>query len=105
MLAGQLAPDTGTLTVAPGAHVGLLAQEDHWNPDRTPADVLGAWDPDQIRATGLLPDADLGRPMGPPFAARVRASLVIPRLCNPTSGRRASASMPEEGLEPPTRGL
>ena len=64
VLAGQLAPDTGTLTVAPGAHVGLLAQEDDWNPNRTPADVLGAWDLDQIRATGLLLDADLGRPFG-----------------------------------------
>ncbi len=64
VLASQLARDTGTLTVAPGAHVGFLAQEDDWNPNRTPADVLGAWDLDQIRATGLLPDADLGRPFG-----------------------------------------
>ena len=64
VLASQLAPDTGTLTVAPGAQVGLLAQEDDWNPNRTPADVLGAWDLDQIRATGLLLDADLGRPLG-----------------------------------------
>ena len=64
VLASQLAPDTGTLTVAPGAQVGLLAQEDDWNPNRTPADVLGAWDLDQIRATGLLLDADLGRPFG-----------------------------------------
>ena len=29
-----------------------------------PADVLGAWDPEEIRATGLLRDADLGRPLG-----------------------------------------
>ena len=64
VLARQLAPDTGTLTTAPGAQVGLLAQEDHCNPNRTPADVLGAWDPDQIRTTGLLADADLGRPFG-----------------------------------------
>jgi ATPase subunit of ABC transporter with duplicated ATPase domains len=64
VLAGQLAPDTGTLTVAPGAQVGLLAQEDDCNPNRTPADALGAWDLDQIRATGLLLDADLGRPFG-----------------------------------------
>jgi macrolide transport system ATP-binding/permease protein len=64
VLASQLAPDSGTLTVAPGAHVGLLAQEDNWNPNRTPADVLGAWDLEQIRATGLLLDADLGRPFG-----------------------------------------
>jgi macrolide transport system ATP-binding/permease protein len=64
VLASQLAPDTGTLTLAPGAQVGLLAQEDDWNPNRTPADVLGAWDLDQIRATGLLADADLGRPFG-----------------------------------------
>ena len=64
VLASELAPDTGTLTIAPGAQVGLLAQEDDWNPNRTPADVLGAWDVDQIRATGLLLDADLGRPFG-----------------------------------------
>jgi macrolide transport system ATP-binding/permease protein len=64
VLASQLAPDTGTLTVAPGAHVGLLAQEDDWNPNGTPAEALGAWDLDQIRATGLLLDADLGRPFG-----------------------------------------
>ena len=64
VLARQLAPDTGTLTVAPGAQVGLLPQEDEWNLNRTPGDVLGAWDVDQIRATGLLRDADLGRPFG-----------------------------------------
>ena len=64
VLASQLAPDAGTLTVAPGAQVGLLAQENQWNPNRTPADVLGAWDLDQIRAIGLLPDADIGRPFG-----------------------------------------
>ena len=64
VLARQLAPDTGTLTTAPGAQVGLLAQEDHCNPNRTPADVLGAWDLDQIRTTGLLADAGLGRPFG-----------------------------------------
>jgi macrolide transport system ATP-binding/permease protein len=64
VLAGRLAPDAGTLAVAPGARVGLLDQEDDWNPTRTPADVLGAWDHDQIRATGLLRDADLERPLG-----------------------------------------
>jgi macrolide transport system ATP-binding/permease protein len=64
VLASQLAPDTGTLTTAPGAQVGLLAQEDNCSPNHTPADVLGAWDLDQIRATGLLLDADLGRPFG-----------------------------------------
>ncbi len=64
VLASQLAPDTGTLTIAPGARVGLLPQEDDWDPSCTPADVLGAWDLDQIRATGLLLDADLGRPFG-----------------------------------------
>ena len=64
VLASQLAPDAGTLTVAPGAQVGLLAQENQWNPNHTPADALGARDLDQIRAIGLLPDADLGRPLG-----------------------------------------
>ncbi len=64
VLQGQLAPDHGTLTVAPGSRVGLLPQEDDWDPTRTPADILGAWAPDQIAATGLLPDADLERPLG-----------------------------------------
>jgi len=64
VLASQLARDTGTLTFAPGARVELLAQEDDWDPNRTPADVLAAWDLDQIRATGLLLEADLGRPFG-----------------------------------------
>ena len=64
VLAGQLTPDAGTLTIAPGAQVGLLAQEDDWNPNRTPADVLRAWDLDGIRSTGLLRDAELGRPLG-----------------------------------------
>jgi macrolide transport system ATP-binding/permease protein len=64
VLAGQLDPDHGTLGLAPGARVALLAQEDDWDPERTPADVLGAWELDQIRATGLLPDADLARPLG-----------------------------------------
>jgi macrolide transport system ATP-binding/permease protein len=64
VLASQLIPDTGTLAVAPRARVGFVAQEDGWNPNRTPADVLGTWDLDQIRATGLLPDAHLGRPFG-----------------------------------------
>ena len=64
VLVGQLGPDHGTLTVAPGARVGLLAQEDEWDLKRTPVDMLGAWDLDQIRATGLLPDADLARPLG-----------------------------------------
>jgi macrolide transport system ATP-binding/permease protein len=64
VLVGQLGPDLGTLTVAPGARVGLLAQEDEWDLKRTPVDVLGAWDLDEIRATGLLPDAELARPLG-----------------------------------------
>ena len=85
VLAGQLAPDTGTLTVAPGAHVGLLAQEDDWNPNRTPADVLGAWDLDQIRATGLLLDADLGRPFGRlSVGQRRRVTLACVLLSRPS---------------------
>ena len=85
VLAGQLAPDTGTLTVAPGAQVGLLAQEDDWNPNRTPADVLGAWDLDQIRATGLLLDADLGRPFGRlSVGQRRRVTLACVLLSRPS---------------------
>jgi macrolide transport system ATP-binding/permease protein len=85
VLASQLAPDTGTLTVAPGARVGLLAQEDDWNPSRTPADVLGAWDLDQIRATGLLLDADLGRPFGQlSVGQRRRVTLACVLLSRPS---------------------
>ena len=85
VLASQLAPDSGTLTVAPGAHVGLLAQEDDWNPNRTPADVLGAWDLDQIRATGLLRDADLGRPFGQlSVGQRRRVTLACVLLSRPS---------------------
>jgi macrolide transport system ATP-binding/permease protein len=84
-LASQLAPDAGTLTVAPGAHVGLLPQEDHWNPNRTPADVLGAWDLDQIRATGLLLGADLGRRFGQlSVGQRRRAALACVLLNRPS---------------------
>ena len=64
VLARQLAPDAGTLTTAPGIKVGLLTQEDDWHPNRTPAEELAAWDLDQIRATGLLRDADLDHPLG-----------------------------------------
>jgi macrolide transport system ATP-binding/permease protein len=64
VLASQTVPDAGTLTVAPGLQVELLPQEDDWNLNSTPADVLRGWDLDQIRATGLLLDADLGRPLG-----------------------------------------
>ncbi len=84
VLAGQIAPDSGTLTIAPGAHVGLLAQEDHWNPNHTPADA-GAWDLDQIRATGLLRDADLGRPFGQlSVGQRRRVTLASVLLTRPS---------------------
>ncbi|MFZ0974690.1 MAG: ATP-binding cassette domain-containing protein [Solirubrobacteraceae bacterium] len=85
VLASQLAPDTGMLTVAPGAQVGLLPQEDDRNPDHTPADVLGAWDLDQIRATGLLFDADLRRPFGRlSVGQRRRATLARVLLSQPS---------------------
>ena len=85
VLASQLAPDTGMLTVAPGAQVGLLPQEDDRNPNRTPADVLGAWDLDQIRATGLLFDADLRRPFGRlSVGQRRRATLARVLLSQPS---------------------
>ena len=85
VLASQLAPGTGMLTVAPGAQVGLLAQEDDCNPDHTPADVLGAWDLDQIRATGLLFDADLRRPFGRlSVGQRRRATLARVLLSQPS---------------------
>ena len=64
VLASQLAPGSGTLTVrawCPGRAPrprGPLQSQPHG------ADVLGAWDLDQIRATGLLADPDLGRPFG-----------------------------------------
>jgi len=85
VLASQLAPDAGTLTIAPSAQVALLAQEDDWNPERTPADVLGAWDLDQIRATGLLADSDLGRPLGAlSVGQRRRVALACVLLSRPS---------------------
>jgi macrolide transport system ATP-binding/permease protein len=85
VLASELAPDTGTLTVAPGAQVALLAQEDGWDPSRTPADVLGAWDLDQILATGLLRDSDLGRPFGQlSVGQRRRVTLACVLLSRPS---------------------
>jgi macrolide transport system ATP-binding/permease protein len=85
VLASQLAPDNGNLTIAPGAQVGLLAQEDDWNPDRTPADVLDAWGLDQIRATGLLLDGDLGRPFGRlSVGQRRRVALACVLLSRPS---------------------
>ena len=85
VLEGQLAPDHGTLTVAPGSRVALLAQEDDWDPKRTPADVLGAWAPDQIAATGLLPNADLERPLGRlSVGQRRRVALARVLLCRPS---------------------
>ena len=85
VLASRLAPDTGTLTVAHGAHVELLPQEDDWNPNRTPTDVLDAWDLDQIRATGLLRDADLDRPLGRlSVGQRRRVSLARVLLSQPS---------------------
>ncbi|HEY3926431.1 MAG TPA: ATP-binding cassette domain-containing protein, partial [Acidothermaceae bacterium] len=85
VLASQLAPDSGTLTIAPGTRIGLLAQEDDWNPTHTPADVLGRWELDQIRATGLLLDTDLGRPLGQlSVGQRRRVTLARVLLCRPS---------------------
>jgi macrolide transport system ATP-binding/permease protein len=85
VLASELAPDTGTLTVAPGAKVALLPQEDGWDPSRTPADVLGAWNLDQILATGLLRDSDLGRPFGQlSVGQRRRVTLACVLLSRPS---------------------
>jgi macrolide transport system ATP-binding/permease protein len=85
VLASQLAPDAGTLTIAPPTRVGLVTQEDDWNPTHTPADVLGRWDLDQIRATGLLLDADLGRPLGQlSVGQRRRVTLARVLLCRPS---------------------
>ena len=87
VLARQLAPDAGTLTTAPGIKVGLLTQEDDWDPNRTPAEELAAWDLDQIRATGLLRDADLDS-RGDCRAAGQRQA-VFPRSRQPLYRRRA----------------
>jgi macrolide transport system ATP-binding/permease protein len=85
VLARQLAPDAGTLTTAPGIKVGLLTQEDDWHPNRTPAEELAAWDLDQIRATGLLRDADLDRPLGRlSVGQRRRVSLARVLLSQPS---------------------
>ena len=85
VLASELAPDSGTLTAAPGAQIGLVPQEDRWNPSHTPADVLSAWDLDQIRATGLLHDAALGRPFGRlSVGQRRRVTLAYVLLSRPS---------------------
>jgi macrolide transport system ATP-binding/permease protein len=64
MLAGQTHPDAGVLSIRPGAHAGLLAQEDALDPCDTPLDVLALAAQETILATGLLADADLRRPIG-----------------------------------------
>jgi macrolide transport system ATP-binding/permease protein len=75
LLAGQLEPDGGTLTVRGGAGVGLLAQEDRLDPLLTPLEALRRTCPavaelddldlrDAVGDTGLLTERDLGRPTG-----------------------------------------
>ncbi|MDO8210769.1 ABC-F family ATP-binding cassette domain-containing protein [Conexibacter sp. CPCC 206217] len=78
LLAGRLEPDGGTIARLDGVRVGLFAQEDDLDPSRTPLELLEAdldSDPDDdeeqpdalrdaARATGLLTDADLDRPVG-----------------------------------------
>ncbi|MGE4428890.1 MAG: ATP-binding cassette domain-containing protein, partial [Solirubrobacteraceae bacterium] len=73
MLAGRLRPDGGSVTRAPPARVGLLDQEDRFDPDRTPLEAIAraerpVLDPDDARSavvrTGLLRADDLDRPLG-----------------------------------------
>ena len=64
LLAGHLQPDHGSITRSPHCTVGLLPQEDRLDPRQTPLDALAPADTDAIRATGLLHDADLPRPLG-----------------------------------------
>ena len=64
LLAGHLRPDHGSITRSPHCTVGLLPQEDRFDPRQTTLDALLPADTDAIRATGLLRDADLPRPLG-----------------------------------------
>ncbi|QJW35386.1 ABC-F family ATP-binding cassette domain-containing protein [Cellulosimicrobium protaetiae] len=75
VLAGDLAPDAGTVGRARGARVGLLEQDVHLHDDdRTPRELLAlaqGWDPADragareaaVDAHGLLAPRDLGRPL------------------------------------------
>jgi len=64
LLAGHLQPDDGSITRSPRCTVGLLSQEAKFDPGQTPLSALAPAQPDAIRATGLLRDADLRRPLG-----------------------------------------
>ncbi len=80
LLAGAVSPNGGYVQHSPDASVGWLHQEDELDPALTALDVLApvvavrdgrtasAFDPleaiDAVRATGLLRDADLVRPIG-----------------------------------------
>ncbi|MDF9878477.1 ABC-F family ATP-binding cassette domain-containing protein [Cellulosimicrobium cellulans] len=75
VLAGDLAPDAGTVGRARGVRVGLLEQDVHLHDDdRTPRELLAlaqGWDPADrvgareaaVDAHGLLAPRDLGRPL------------------------------------------
>ena len=108
VLARQLAPDAGTLTTAPGIKVGLLTQEDDWHPNRTPAEELAAWDLDQIRATGLLRDADLDHPLGQLSVGQrrrvtlARILLSQPSCCCSTNRPTTSRSPSSTNFPPPS---
>jgi macrolide transport system ATP-binding/permease protein len=73
LLAGRLRPTAGSVTRGPDVRIGLLHQEDRFDPTRTPLDVIALArrpvpDRDAVRSavlrTGLLRAADLERPLG-----------------------------------------
>jgi macrolide transport system ATP-binding/permease protein len=73
VLAGHLRPDAGTVRRAPGVRIGVLGQEDRFDPERTAVEAIAGaerpvLDPEAVRAavlrTGLLRDADVDRPLG-----------------------------------------
>ena len=92
-----------------GIKVGFLTQEDDWHRNRTPAEELAAWDLDEIRASGLLRDADLVRPFGRlSVGQRRRVALARILLSRPsallfawsaTTGCRVIVGQPRQELE------
>ena len=73
VLAGRLEPDAGALERRDGARVALLGQEDRLDPAASPVELLARTAGgdreveavrEAVRATGLLVEADLDRPLG-----------------------------------------
>ncbi|MBF6619594.1 MAG: ABC-F family ATP-binding cassette domain-containing protein [Patulibacter sp.] len=73
LLAGHLRPDAGTVQRRSGVRIGLLGQEDRFDPEQAALEVIARAerpvpDPQDLRSpvlrTGLLRPPDLDRPLG-----------------------------------------